>query len=328
MEHLLCVEDLSIGFRGDSGTQIYTDRVGFYVDRGEILGIVGESGCGKSITTLSMMGLLGNNAEIVSGTIQLEGRDLLQLTEKELDEVRGNDIAMIFQDALASLNPVFTVGNQLVEAIRKHQNVDKKTAKRKAMESLERAGLSDAQAIMKKYPHTLSGGMRQRVMIAMALSCQPKLLIADEPTTALDVTIQAQIMKMIEDIRSKDQMAVILITHDIGLVAEMADRVIVMYAGQMVESADVFTLYQNPLHPYTRALLASAPNIMKGSQQQLDSIQGMVPENYMQMNGCRFYDRCPNASEPCKQKQERVEVETGHYVMCCNVKRQEEPEME
>lgn len=324
MEHLLSVENLKVGFHSDLGSHTYTDGVSFHVNQGEILGIVGESGSGKSITTLSVMGLLGKNGEITDGKVTLDGKDLLSLSEKELDDVRGNEIAMIFQDALASLNPVFTIGNQLIEAIRAHQKMEKKEAKEEAIRLLERVGLPEASEVMKKYPHTLSGGMRQRVMIAMALSCNPKLLIADEPTTALDVTIQAQIMKMIRGIRKEYQMAVILITHDIGLIAEMADRVIVMYAGQMIEEADVFTLYKNPKHPYTQALLASAPSIMDDSERELVSIQGIVPENYMEITGCRFYDRCPYATDRCKEKQNRFEVEKNHFVMCQMVERQAE----
>lgn len=322
MEHLLSVENLKIGFHSDYGNHIYTDGISFHVDQGEILGIVGESGCGKSITSLSIMGLLGRNGEVTEGKVSLDGIDLLTLTEKKLDDIRGNEVAMIFQDALASLNPVFTIGNQLTEAIRKHQKLDKKEAKEEAIRALERAGLPEPESVMKKYPHTLSGGMRQRVMIAMALSCNPKLLIADEPTTALDVTIQAQIMRMIRGIREEYQMAVILITHDIGLVAEMADRVIVMYAGQMIEEADVYTLFKNPLHPYTQALLASAPSIMDDPKQELASIRGIVPENYMDITGCRFYDRCPYATERCKEKQKRFEAEKNHFVMCQRVESQ------
>lgn len=324
MEHLLSVENLNIGFHSDSGDHIYTDGISFHIDEGEILGIVGESGCGKSITSLSIMGLLGKNGEVTEGKVKLEGKDLLSLSEKELDTIRGNDIAMIFQDALASLNPVFTIGNQLTEAIRTHLKMNRKQAKEAAVIALERAGLPEPEAVMKKYPHTLSGGMRQRVMIAMALACSPKLLIADEPTTALDVTIQAQIMKMIRKIRKEYHMAVMLITHDIGLVAEMADRVMVMYAGQIIEEADVYTLYRNPQHPYTQALLASAPSIMDDPNQELVSITGIVPEDYMEITGCRFYDRCPYASDACKEKQERIETEDKHYVMCHKVREQSE----
>lgn len=316
MEHLLSVENLNVEFSGDQGSHTYTDGISFHVDKGEIVGIVGESGCGKSITSLSIMGLLGKNGKVTEGKVKLSGTDLLTLSEKELDQIRGNDIAMVFQDALASLNPVFTIGNQLTEAIRTHRKLDKKQAKEEAIKALERAGLGDAKAVMKKYPHTLSGGMRQRVMIAMALSCNPKLLIADEPTTALDVTIQAQIMQMIRGIREEYHMAVMLITHDIGLVAEMADRVIVMYAGQIVEEADVYSLYRNPMHPYTQALLASAPSILDDTDRELVSIKGIVPENYMEIKGCRFCDRCPYATEECKKSQERVEINENHYVMC------------
>ena len=322
MNHLLSVEGLKISFANDLGNQIYTDGIHFTVDAGEVVGVVGESGCGKSITALSILGLLGKNGKVTEGKITYDGVDLLSLSDKEMDRIRENEIAMVFQDSLASLNPVFTIGNQIVEAIRAHKHCDKKTARKDAILALERAGLPEPEAVMKKYPHTLSGGMRQRAMIAMALSCQPKLLIADEPTTALDVTIQAQIMQTLKKIRNDNQMAMLLITHDIGLVAEMADRVLVMYAGQIVEEADVYTLFARPLHPYTQALLQSTPSIIDGGKKELLAIKGRVPEDYMEIEGCRFFDRCPYAISECKKKPEMKEASQGHSVLCRKVIKQ------
>ena len=223
---------------------------------------------------------------------------------------------MIFQDALASLNPAFTVGNQITEVLRKHLHMTKKEAEKRAVVLLHQVGIPDPVSAFRRYPHELSGGMRQRVMIAMALSCSPKLLIADEPTTALDVTIQAQIMQLIQKIRDDLHMSMILITHDIGLMAQMADRVMVMYAGQFIEEADVFELFRNPLHPYTRALLAAAPGIDDAKDRKLASIRGTVPETYWDITGCRFCDRCPYAQEACREKQDMPELSAGHYVRC------------
>ncbi len=316
MEPLLEVKDLRVRFSSDFGYREVTDGISFHVKPGEFLGIVGESGSGKSVTSLALMGLLARNGSVAQGSAMFEGKDLLQLSEEELDEIRGKDICMIYQDALASLDPVFTVGNQMLEAIRRHVEPDKKKAKAIAIDYLGKCGLPDPQKIMKKYPHELSGGMRQRVMIAMALSCRPKLLIADEPTTALDVTIQAQIMRMIRDVQKESGTAMILITHDIGLVAQMADRVMVMYAGQIVEEAEVHELFDRPLHPYTRALLASAPSIDDSEDRRLESIRGSVPENYTDMNGCRFAGRCIYTGEPCSAHQEYRELLPGHYVRC------------
>lgn len=322
LDHLLSVEGLKISFLNDVGNHIYTDGIHFTVDAGEVVGVVGESGCGKSITALSILGLLGKNGKVTEGKIIYEGEDLLGLSDKEMDQIRENEIAMVFQDSLASLNPVFTIGYQIMEAIRTHKHCDKKTARKEAILALERSGLPEPEAVMKKYPHTLSGGMRQRAMIAMALSCQPKLLIADEPTTALDVTIQAQIVQTLKKIRNDNQMAMLLITHDIGLVAEMADRVLVMYAGQIVEEADVYTLFARPLHPYTQALLKSTPSITDGGKKELFAIQGRVPEDYMEITGCRFFERCPYATSECKKKQQMEEASHGHSVLCGKVIKQ------
>ena len=261
MSHLLEVKGLTTGFTGDYGKTISVDHVSFHVDEGEVVCLVGESGCGKSVTSLSIMGLLGRGGAVVDGSVLFDDKNLLSMTEKELDEIRGDQITMIFQDPLTSLNPVFTVGNQITESIRTHMHLSKEDAKKRAENLLEKVGMPDAHGVMKKYPHTLSGGMRQRVMIAMALSCNPRLLIADEPTTALDVTIQAQIMELLSQLQKETGMAMILITHDIGLVANMADRVLVMYAGQIIEEAPAMELFRSPKHPYTQALLNTVPTI-------------------------------------------------------------------
>ncbi|MCM1154489.1 MAG: ABC transporter ATP-binding protein [Roseburia sp.] len=316
MSHLLEVEGLTTSFKGDYGTNISVDHISFHVDKGEIVCIVGESGCGKSVTSLSIMGLLSRSGRVTEGAVLFEGENLFAMTEKELDRVRGDQITMIFQDPLTSLNPVFTVGSQITESIRTHMGLSKEEARRRAETLLARVGMPDAKQAMKKFPHTLSGGMRQRVMIAMALSCNPKLLIADEPTTALDVTIQAQIMKLLKELQQENDMSVILITHDIGLVARMADRVIVMYAGQLIEEAPVKELFKNPQHPYTQALLDSVPTIRDEADRQLEAIPGMVPENYDDITGCRFAKRCRYYEAECDNRQEDYECAPGHKIKC------------
>ena len=316
MPHLLEVQDLTTVFAGDYGSSVSVDHVSFHVDRGEVVCLVGESGCGKSVTSLSIMGLLGRGGAVMDGSVLFENKNLLAMSEKELDEIRGDELTMIFQDPLTSLNPVFTVGSQIMESIRIHMHLSKEEARARAVELLGRVGMPDAAGVMKKFPHTLSGGMRQRVMIAMALSCKPKLLIADEPTTALDVTIQAQIMKLLGELRREKNMAMILITHDIGLVANMADRVIVMYAGQIVEEAPVLALFDDPKHPYTRALLDTVPTIRDDESRQLTAIPGMVPENYDDITGCRFADRCPYRQQECDSPQELYRFEEGHAARC------------
>ena len=316
MSQLLKVTNLKTVFDGDMGKTISVDDINFHVNKGETLCIVGESGCGKSVTSLSIMRLLGRGGEVVQGQILFEGRNLLELSDKELDEIRGNKLTMIFQDALASLNPVFTIGNQLMESIRSHLKLDKTEARLRAIELLKKVGLAEPEKILKKYPFTLSGGMRQRVMIAMALSCNPKLLIADEPTTALDVTIQAQIMKLMRDLQKELSMSIVLITHDIGIVAEMADRVVVMYAGQVVEEAKVMDLFYQPAHPYTIALLQTIPNILDEADRKLESIPGIVPERYQDITGCRFAGRCPYREEACGKPQDLIPVDGEHFSRC------------
>lgn len=316
MSHLLEVEGLTTAFDSDFGRTVSVDHVNFTVNKGEVVCIVGESGCGKSVTSLSIMGLLKKGGTVIDGSVLFDNRDLLSMSEKELDEVRGNRISMIFQDPLTSLNPVFTIGNQITESIRRHLHLSKEEAKKRAEQVLRRVGMPDPHSVMKKYPHTLSGGMRQRVMIAMALCCDPALLIADEPTTALDVTIQAQIMALLKDLQKETGMSMILITHDIGLVASMADRVIVMYAGQVIEEAPVKELFESPVHPYTKALLATVPGIYDDDDRELASIPGMVPENYDGMTGCRFADRCAFRTSACEKEQQERFFGNGRRARC------------
>ena len=299
MSHILEVTNLEVEFSGDGGKNISVDHVGFHVDSGEIVCIVGESGCGKSVTALSVMGLLGKGGKVTAGRVLFEGRDLLSMTEQELDGVRGDRLTMIFQDPLTSLNPVFTIGSQMTESIRAHMGLGKDEARERALSLLKKVGLPDTLSVMKKYPHLLSGGMRQRVMIAMALSCNPSLLIADEPTTALDVTIQAQIMDLILELKEEMGMAVLLITHDMGVVAEMADEVMVMYAGKEMEYGDVKSIFKHPLHPYTQGLLKSIPRLDQDSSERLFNIPGSVPDLSEMPKGCRFCTRCTEACSKC-----------------------------
>lgn len=320
MSHLLEVNGLTTAFTGDYGKTVSVDHIDFNVDEGEVVCIVGESGCGKSVTSLSIMGLLGRGGAVTDGSVLFDGKNLLEMTEKELDEIRGDRLTMIFQDPLTSLNPVFTVGNQIMESIRRHLHLSKEDAAKRAVSVLEKVGMPEAGAVMKKYPHTLSGGMRQRAMIAMALCCNPALLIADEPTTALDVTIQAQIMGLLKDLRSEIGMSMILITHDIGLVASMADRVLVMYAGQIIEEAPVDELFHAPKHPYTKALLATVPGIYDGADRQLVSIPGIVPENYDNIWGCRFADRCEYKRPECENPQMDYMFGDRHRAKCIVMK--------
>lgn len=312
------IENLSTVF-GPKKEQIRAiDGVSFYVCRGEMVGIVGESGCGKSVTSQSIMRLYDEKEEVsYSGTVRFEGENLMEIPYKEMDKIRGNRIAMIFQDALSSLNPVYTVGNQVVEAICIHQNVEKKEAWQKAVEMLTKVGISEPEKRMRQCPHELSGGMRQRVMIAIALCCKPDLLIADEPTTALDVTVQAQIMDLIQQLKEEENMGVILITHDMAVVAENCDRVIVMYLGQMVEEASVTDIFEHPLHPYTIGLIQSIPQMTTDSEQELFMIKGSLPLLTQIKKGCRFASRCPYATDKCREEEPELQ-KTGenHSVRC------------
>lgn len=320
MSHLLEVQGLTTAFTGDYGKNISVDHIQFHVDEGEVVCIVGESGCGKSVTSLSIMGLLGRGGAVTDGSVFFDGKNLLSMTEKELDQIRGNQITMIFQDPLTSLNPVFTIGNQITENIRAHLRLTKAEAVERAEALLKKVGMPDVHGIMRKYPHTLSGGMRQRAMIAMALSCNPRLLIADEPTTALDVTIQAQIMELLGKLQKETGMSMILITHDIGLVANMADRVLVMYAGQIIEESPVRELFENPRHPYTRALLDTVPTIRDDADRKLISIPGIVPENYDDIEGCRFAERCKYRRPECGRFQQDYDFGSGHKARCIVMK--------
>ena len=314
---LLRIRGLDITFGRGDGAMLAASGVSFALDAGEILSLVGESGSGKSVTALSVLGLLPPQGRVTGGEILFEGKDLCALDAAGLDEVRGAGIAMIFQDIMNSLNPVLTIGAQMTEGMRRHLGLSRAAASERAVALLARTGLRDAAGAMRKYPHQLSGGMRQRVMIAMALSCRPKLLIADEPTTALDVTIQLQIMAMLRSIRDETGMGILLITHDIGLVAEMADRVVVMYAGQCVEEAPVQTLLERPAHPYTRALMRSVPGIRDDRSARLASIPGSVPEDYGRLAGCRFRDRCPQGADcPRRDRDEFMQIGPGHIARC------------
>ena len=313
---LLSVKNLSTEFPVKKGIVRAVEDVSFDVDQGEILAIVGESGSGKSVTSLSIMGLLAEPGHVAGGSLEFEGKDLATLSEKQYRELRGNDKAMIFQEPMTSLNPVYRVGNQIVEAIRTHEKVSKAEAKDRAVDLLRKVGIPSPEARINDYPHQMSGGMRQRVMIAMALACNPKLLIADEPTTALDVTIQAQILDLLRRLRDDTGMAVLLITHDLGVVSETADRVVVMYCGQVVEEAEVRTLFDHPMHPYTLGLLKSIPRLEDDDSKRLYMIKGMVPNPLEMPPGCHFSDRCDSCMDICRTKvPELVDVD-GHKVRC------------
>ncbi|MBQ4902006.1 ABC transporter ATP-binding protein [Paenibacillus sp. Marseille-P2973] len=324
MNELLKVDHLRVAFDSDRGRTVGVDDVSFRVMPGETLAIVGESGSGKSVTALSIMRLLGGNSRVEEGRIMFDGRDLLELDDPGMRSIRGNQISMIFQEPMTSLNPVLSIGFQMREAIMLHMGQSKKEAHATAIRMLEKVGLPRPEKMMNEYPFALSGGMRQRVMIAMALSCKPKLLIADEPTTALDVTVQAQIMTLMQELCREAGAAILLITHDLGVVAEMADRVVVMYAGQVVEEADVFELFEQPRHPYTQGLLKSIPRIDATNDEQLESIPGAVPARYESIPGCRFTNRCPYATDRCAKEMPLLSA-TGedHFTRCWEVRRAE-----
>jgi oligopeptide/dipeptide ABC transporter ATP-binding protein len=314
---LLEVRDLHVSFFTQRGEARAVDGVSFSVDAGQTLGLVGESGCGKTVSALSLLRLLPPSGRVVSGSIVFDGRDLLDLDEAAMRGVRGNQIAMIFQEPMSSLNPVFTVGYQIIEAVRLHQGLNRSAARAKAIEMLDLVEIPEAERRVDDYPHQMSGGMRQRVMIAMALSCNPRLLIADEPTTALDVTIQAQILDLLGQLQERLGMALILVTHDLGIVAERADDVAVMYAGRIVEQAPVQRIFTQPLHPYTRGLLRSIPKVGARKQRRLEAIPGLVPDLLQLPSGCHFRDRCVSAIERCASTDPRLQVfAPGHAVAC------------
>jgi peptide/nickel transport system ATP-binding protein len=314
---LLTVKDLRVAFEGDRGrlTQA-VNGTSFALAGGHTLGIVGESGCGKSVTSLAVMGLLPPENSRVSGEVHFEGRDLLRIPVHELRDLRGARLAMIFQEPMTSLNPSYTIGNQIVEAIQRHQGLDAAAAEARAIEMLKLVRISSPEKRFDDYPHKLSGGMRQRAMIAMALACGPHLLIADEPTTALDVTIQAQILDLMRGLRRDTGTSIILITHDLGVVAEMADDVAVMYAGQIVERASVASLFARPEHPYTVGLLGSIPRLDE-KRERLPSIEGRVPDMTQPPDGCRFAARCPFVEPACRAEVPAlIEVAPGHFSRC------------
>ena len=318
MADLIQVKNLRTSFFTPEGEVRAIDGVSFEIAEGKTLGLVGESGCGKSVTSLSIMRLVPSPpGKIVGGEIFYRGRDLLKLNNEEMRKIRGNEISMIFQEPMTSLNPVFTVGNQIGEAIRLHQGLGKKEARQKTIEMLRLVKIADPESRVDAYPHQLSGGMRQRVMIAMALSCNPSLLIADEPTTALDVTIQAQILELMKELQQKIGMALLLITHDLGVVAEQADAVAIMYAGKIVERASAPAIFARPFHPYTVGLLNSLPGVGGKKKKRLAAIPGVVPNPLHLPGGCRFRDRCPKAQGICADAEPQLaEKESGHWVAC------------
>ncbi|MFJ7726805.1 ABC transporter ATP-binding protein [Neobacillus sp. NPDC097160] len=317
MEPMLSVQNLKTYFYTDYGVVRSVDGVSFTVNEGETLGIVGESGSGKSVTALSILQLLPPRiGKIVDGSILFQDMDLTNLNEKKMRKIRGNDIAMIFQEPMTSLNPSYTIGNQIGEALRLHLKLSRKEAEKRSIELLKQVGIPRAEKIVKDYPHRLSGGMRQRVVIAMALACNPKLIIADEPTTALDVTIQAQILELIQQMKKDGNTSIMMITHDLGVVSEVCDRVIVMYAGQVVEEADVKTIFTSPSHPYTMGLIESIPTL-DDEVEWLETIPGSVPLPHEMPSGCKFASRCKFATEACsKEEPELYDIGSGQKSRC------------
>ena len=317
-ENILTVKDLKTYFYTASGVAKAVDGVSFNIAKGETMGIVGESGSGKSVTSSSIIRLLPpRTGKIVGGSIEFEGKDVLALSKKELNDFRGKDIAVIFQDPMTSLDPVFKIGKQMTEMIMAHQNVTKDEAWKMAVEALSKVGIPEPEKRMNSYPYELSGGMCQRVIIAMAVCCKPKLIIADEPTTALDVTVQAQVLELLKELQRDMDTDILLITHNLGVVWEMCDKVMVMYAGNTVEFTDTKTLYSNPRHPYTWGLLDSMPKLSDESKGELKTIPGTPPDLRLTGECCNFYNRCPYVTEACTQSvPPLVEVEPGHFVAC------------
>lgn len=318
MPPLLSVENLETTFFTKAGALKAIDGVSYSIGKGETLGIVGESGCGKSVTSFSIMRLLSPPGQVTGGTVNFDGKDLLKLGEEGMRRLRGNRMAMIFQEPMTALNPVLTIGTQITEQIRAHKDASKSDARRRAIELLQLVGIPSPEKRVDSFPHQLSGGMRQRAMIAMALSCDPDFLIADEPTTALDVTIQAQILDLLRELQQKTGMAMQFITHDLGVISEIADRVIVMYAGAVVEEASVDEIFKNPRHPYTRGLLRSIPKL-DVVQEKLATIEGVVPALNALPKGCRFQNRCPNVVDECRATAPKLTaVAEGHKLACFN----------
>jgi oligopeptide/dipeptide ABC transporter ATP-binding protein len=316
---LMEVEDLKVRFKTEDGHVSTVNGVTFSILEGETLAIVGESGSGKSVTSLALMGILPPNGEVYEGELKFKDKDLRKLSKKEYRGLRGKEISMIFQEPMTALNPVFTIGFQLRETLILHFKMTKEQAQTRGIEMLQLVGIPDAEKVMTRFPHQLSGGMRQRVMIAIALSCNPSLLIADEPTTALDVTIQAQILTLMRDLKKNSNTSIMIITHDLGVVAEIADRVIVMYAGEVVEEAPVYELFENPLHPYTQGLMASIPKV-HDVVDDLYSIDGTVPNPAKMPSGCKFHPRCPLADAECTRiHPELVYVNETHAKRCIKV---------
>jgi peptide/nickel transport system ATP-binding protein len=317
---LLEVENLQTHFRTPDGVNRAVDGISFHVNQGETLAVVGESGCGKSVTAMSILRLVPEPPAKIAGAIRFQGKELLALSEREMRGIRGNDISMIFQEPMTSLNPVLTVGRQLSETLRLHEHLNRGAADARAVEMLTLVGIPEPRRRLSEYPHQLSGGMRQRVMIAIALACNPKLLIADEPTTALDVTIQAQILDLMKDLKRRVGAAIVLITHDLGIVAEVAERVMVMYAGRKLEEASVGALFRTPRHPYTRGLLGAVPKLgssLTGGASKLAEIPGLVPDLKQRIRGCIFASRCPHATELCRQVAPALERKAhGHLAAC------------
>ena len=314
---LLQVEDLRTYFYADRGVAKAVDGVSFTVSSGEVVAIVGESGCGKSVTALSILRLIPDPpGRIVSGRVIFKGQNLITMTDTAIENIRGNDIAMVFQEPMTSLNPVFRVGEQIAEVLQRHRHLSRQEALHQTVEGLRRVGIPSPEMRVRDYPHQMSGGMRQRVMIAMALVCEPSLIIADEPTTAVDVTIQAQVLDLMRQLQKESGVSVLLITHDLGVVAEMAQQVLVMYAGRVVEKASVMDLFDRPLHPYTRGLMHSIPALaLADGRKRLAAIPGVVPSLYELPSGCKFSDRCPKVFDRCGSEPDLTEI-NGHQVRC------------
>jgi len=323
MKEILVVEDLTTHFFTEKGVVKAVDGNSFVLREGQTLGVVGESGCGKSITAMSILNLIEKPGKIVKGSIKFNGEELVGIDEKKLRTYRGNEISMIFQEPMTSLNPVFRIGEQIGESLKLHQKMNKHEIHEKAVELLKLVGIPRAEKVVRDYPHQLSGGMRQRAMIAMALACNPKILIADEPTTALDVTIQAQILSLMNDLQKKTNTAIMLITHDLGVVAQMAHHVLVMYSGRIVESASAVEIFKNPKHPYTIGLLESIPNLDE-DKKRLNSIEGVVPNPFELPTGCYFEPRCKFAMERCKTEQPSIYTVGENHTSACFLHCQQE----